>query len=131
MNSPQQYWIPKGLPERLQVALSIPDDAPKTTSEHRIRLWLLIETLAEEVDENSGQGAAARAAYEIVPDQALYLEGENVPPHTVVHILMQSDSLTNVYMPDECLGAGVEDEELQERCQEAMFEDRLTNLTQD
>ena len=50
---------------------------------------------------------------------------------TVVDILMESDFLTSVYLPAENLGPGVEDEELQERCQEAGFEDRLTNLTQD
>jgi hypothetical protein len=97
MNPSQKYWIPKGLPEHLQAGLSIPGEAPKTTGEHRNRLWALMETLAENLDEETGQGAAARAAYEFVPDQALYLVGENAPAETVVQILMQSDFLTSVY----------------------------------
>ncbi|MFC1688214.1 hypothetical protein ACFL07_00965 [Pseudomonadota bacterium] len=131
MNTSQKYWIPGELPEHLQVGLSIPGKAPKTTGEHRNRLWSLLEKLAEELDDNVGLGAAARAAYYHVPDGALFLEGDRAPPITVVHILMESDYFTTVYLPAECLGPGVEDEELQERCHEAMFEDRLTNLTQD
>lgn len=131
MAASQKYWIPSGIPRHLQVALSIPGSAPKTLSEHRNRLWTLLENLAEEVDENNGRGASARAAYEFVPDQALYLEGENATPETVVQILMQSDFLTSVFLPEECLGQGFDDEEIQESCQEAMFEDRLTNLTRD
>ena len=56
MNTSQKYWIPKGLPEELQVALSIPGKPPKTRAEHRNRLWALLETLAEELDELNGQG---------------------------------------------------------------------------
>ena len=130
MNKSVQYWIPRGLPEHLQVALSIPGEPPKTVREHRNRFEGLLIRLGEETDEQLWKGAAAQEAYDVIPDQALYLEGENASPNTVVQILMQSDFFTNSYLPANCLGPGVADEDLQERCEDSMFIDRLVCLTQ-
>ncbi len=56
MNESVQYWIPRGLPDYLQVALSIPGKPPKTLEQHRNRLEALLMTLAEEAEENLGAG---------------------------------------------------------------------------
>jgi len=129
MNESVQYWIPRGLPDYLQVALSIPGKPPKTLTEHRNRLEALFMTLAEEAEENLGAGELAGQVYGIVPDQTLYLENPS-DPQDIVLILMESDHLTGTYLPEENLGPGVDDEDLQERCQESMFVDRLVCLTQ-
>jgi hypothetical protein len=90
-------------------------------------LGALLETLAEEVEEQVGTGAAAREAYSVIPDQNLYLS-VNAPPDQVVMMLMESDLMTDVYLPEDALGPGVQDAELQEGCREAGFQDRLVNL---
>ena len=130
MNESIRYWIPRGLPEYLQVALSIPGEPPKTVGEHRNRLEALFMTLAEEAEDGVGPGELAEEVYQFVPDQALYLE-TNAPPETVVQILMESDFLTRTYLPASSLGPGIKSPALQDRCEEANFYDRLTNLTQD
>lgn len=61
------------------------------------------------------------------PDQTLYVEMP-VSAHKAVAILLQSDLMPSLYIPDECLEPGVNDPELQERCQEAGFMDRLVSL---
>jgi hypothetical protein len=130
MNTPQKYWIPRSLPEHLQVALFIPGKPPKTVAEHRNRLEALLMTLADQAEENIGPGELAEHAYQMVPDQALYLE-TNAPSETVVQILMESDFLTRTYLPASGLGPGIKSLGLQDRCEEANFYDRLTNLTLD
>jgi hypothetical protein len=127
MSKSRQYWIPRGLPEELQVALSIPGPPPKTLGDHRNRLEALLETLAEELEEQVGAGAAARDAYAVIPDENLYLS-MSAPPYQVVAMLMESDLMANVYLPEKALGPGVRDPELQERCREAGFQDRLVNF---
>lgn len=64
------------------------------------------------------------------PDQNLYLS-LNAPPDQVVVMLMESDLMTSVYLPENVLGPGVQDAELEDRCQEAGFQDRLVNLSLD
>jgi hypothetical protein len=130
MNESVQYWIPEGMPEHLQVALSLPGKPPKTLTEHRNRLEALFMTLAEEAEENLGAGELAGQVYEIVPDQTLYLENPS-DPQEIVLILMESDHLTRTYLPEENLGPGIKSPTLQDRCEEANLYDRLTNLTQD
>ena len=130
MNESVQYWIPRGLPDYLQVALSIPGKPPKTLTEHRNRLEALFMTLAEEAEENLGAGELAGQVYEIVPDQTLYLENPT-DPQEIVGILMESDHLTSVFLPESSLGPGIKSPTLQDRCEEANLFDRLTNLTQD
>lgn len=130
MNTSQKYWIPRGLPEHLQVGLSIPGRPPKTLTEHRNRLEALLMTLAEEADENLGAGILAEWVYGIVPDQTLYLENPS-DPQEIVLILMESDHLARAYLPEENLGPGIKSPTLQDRCEEANFFDRLTNLTLD
>jgi hypothetical protein len=68
--------------------------------------------------------------YQIVPDQALYLENP-ADPQEIVQILMESDHLTSVFLPESSLGVGIKRPDLQNRCREASLLDRLTNLTQD
>jgi hypothetical protein len=130
MNESVQYWIPRGLPDYLQVALSIPGKPPKTLTEHRNRLEALFMTLAEEAEENLGAGELAGQVYGIVPDQTLYLENPS-DPQEIVLILMESDHLTGTYLPEENLGPGIKSPALQDRCEEASLLDRLTNLTWD
>jgi hypothetical protein len=130
MNESVQYWIPKGLPEHLQVGLSIPGKPPKTLTEHRDRLEALFMTLAEEAEENVGPGELAGQVYGIVPDQTLYMENPT-DPQEIVLILLESDHLTAVYLPESSLGPGIKSPDLQDRCEEANLYDRLTNLTQD
>jgi hypothetical protein len=130
MNESVQYWIPRGMPDYLQVALSIPGKPPKTLTEHRNRLEALFMTLAEEAEENLGAGELAGQVYEIVPDQTLYLENP-ADPQVIIQILMESDHLTSVYLPESSLGAGIKSPALQARCKEANLFDRLTNLTWD
>ena len=129
MSESVQYWIPRGMPEHLQVGLSIPGRPPKTLTEHRNRLEALFITLAHEAEENLGAGELAGQVYGIVPDQTLYLENPS-DPQEIVLILMESDHLARAYLPEENLGLGIDDEDLQERCQESMFVDRLVCLTQ-
>jgi hypothetical protein len=126
MNTSQGYWIPGGLPEGKQVALSIPGAPPKTRREHRNRLEGLLVKLAEEVDEDVGPGAAAEEAYSVIPEQLLYLDRPSA--HETVTILLQSDLMPSLFLPEGSLGPGVEDPELQERCQESGFQDRLVGL---
>jgi hypothetical protein len=130
MNESVQYWIPRNLPDYLQVALSIPGKSPKTLTEHRNRLEALFMTLAEEAEENLGAGELAGQVYGIVPDQTLYLENPS-DPQEIVLILMESDHLTGTYLPEENLGPGIKSPALQDRCEEASLLDRLTNLTWD
>jgi hypothetical protein len=130
MNESVQYWIPRGLPEHLQVALSIPGNPPKTVGDHRNRLEALYMTLAEQAEENIGPGELAQQVYGIVPDQTLYLENPT-DPQEIVQILMESDHLTRVFLPESSLGPGIQSPALQDRCEEANLFDRLTNLTQD
>ncbi len=130
MNESVQYWIPRGLPEHLQVALSLPGKPPKTLAQHRNRLEALLMTLAEEAEENLGAGELAQWVYQIVPDQTLYLENPS-DPQEIVQILMESDHLTRVFLPEESLGPGIKSPALQARCKEANLFDRLTNLTLD
>ena len=130
MNTSQKYWIPRDLPEHLQVALSIPGKPPKTLTEHRNRLEALLMTLAEEAEENLGAGELAGQVYEIVPDQTLYLENPT-DPQEIVLILMESDHLTGSFLPESSLGPGIKNPDLLDRCEEASLLDRLTNLTQD
>jgi hypothetical protein len=130
MNESVQYWIPRGLPESLQVALSIPGKASKTVGDHRNRLEALLMTLAEEAEENLGAGELAQWVYQFVPDQTLYLENPT-DPQEIVQILMESDHLTRVFLPASSLGPGIKSSVLQVRCKEANLFDRLTNLTQD
>jgi hypothetical protein len=130
MSESVQYWIPRGMPEHLQVGLSIPGRPPKTLTEHRNRLEALLITLAEEADENLGAGELAQWVYQIVPDQTLYLENPS-DPQEIVLILMESDHLTGTYLPEENLGRGIKSPDLQDRCEEASLLDRLTNLTWD
>jgi len=75
-------------------------------------------------------GELAEQVYQFVPDQALYLE-TNAPPETVVQILMESDFLTKSFLPASSLGPGIKNPDLQDRCDESDFYDRLTNLTLD
>ena len=75
-------------------------------------------------------GELAEQVYQFVPDQALYLE-TNAPPETVVQILMESDFLTKTFLPESSLGPGIKNPDLQDRCDESDFYDRLTNLTLD
>ena len=130
MNESVQYWIPRGMPEHLQVGLSIPGKPPKTLTEHRNRLEALLITLAQEAEENLGDGELAGQVYGIVPDQTLYLENPT-DPQEIVLILMESDHLARAYLPESSLGAGLKSLALQDRCEEANFYDRLTNLTLD
>jgi hypothetical protein len=130
MNELVQYWIPRDLPEHLQVALSIPGKPPKTLEQHRNRLEALLMTLAEEAEENLGAGELAQWVYQIVPDQTLYLENP-ADPQVIIQILMESDHLTSVFLPESSLGAGIKSPALQARCKEADLFDRLTNLTWD
>ncbi|MFC1797013.1 hypothetical protein ACFL1V_07960 [Pseudomonadota bacterium] len=130
MNESVQYWIPEGVPESLQVALSVPGNPPKTVGDHRARLEFHLQTLAKQEEEEQGKGWAFRQAYEVVKDQLLYLEGETASPELVVQILMDSDLMTNVYLPKESLGPGIKDSELQERCQESQFQDRVYAISQ-
>jgi hypothetical protein len=60
----------------------------------------------------------------VIPDQTLYLEMP-VEPHTLVEILLVSDLMPSLSIPESSLGPGVDDPELQERCQESGFQDRL------
>jgi hypothetical protein len=87
-------------------------------------------TLAEEAEENLGAGELAGQVYGIVPDQTLYLENPT-DPQEIVQILMESDHLTRVFLPESSLGPGIQSPALQDRCEEANLFDRLTNLTQD
>jgi hypothetical protein len=114
----------------LQVALSILGKPPKTLTEHRNRLEALFMTLAEEAEENIGPGELAGQVYGIVPDQTLYLENPS-DPQVIIQILMESDHLTSVFLPESSLGAGIKSPALQARCKEANLFDRLTNLTWD
>jgi len=52
----------------------------------------------------------------------------NVKPHTLVQILLASDLMPSLSIPESSLGPGVDDPELQERCQESGFQDRLVGL---
>jgi hypothetical protein len=106
MNTSQKYWIPKGLPEHLQVGLSIPGKPPKTLEQHRNRLEALLITLAEEAEENLGAGELAQWVYQIVPDQTLYVENPS-DPQEIIQILMESDHLTRVFLPASSLGPGI------------------------
>ena len=126
MQPAQQYWIPRGVPEARRVALSIPGPEPKTLREHRNRLEGLLVKLAEEVDEDVGPGAAAEEAYSVIPEQLLYLDRPSA--HETVTILLQSDLMPSLFLPEASLGPGVDDPELQERCQESGFQDRLVGL---
>jgi len=74
---------------------------------------------------------AKRPARSIDLFTALYLEGENASPHDVVVIMMQPDGLPNTLLLESSLGEGTRDPDLQERCKETDFQDRLTNLTLD
>jgi hypothetical protein len=114
MNESVQYWIPRGLPDYLQVALSLPGKPPKTLTEHRNRLEALFMTLAEEAEENLGAGELAQQVYGIVPDQTLYLENPS-DPQEIVLILMESDHLTRTYLPEKNLGPGIKSPALQDR----------------
>jgi hypothetical protein len=130
MNESVQYWIPRGLPDYLQVALSLPGKPPKTLTEHRNRLEALFMTLAEEAEENLGAGELAQWVYQIVPDQTLYLENPS-DPQVIIQILMESDHLTSVFLPESSLGPGIKSLALKARCKNADLFDRLTNLTLD
>ena len=130
MNESVQYWIPEGVPESLQIALSIPGNPPKTPGDHQARLESYLLTQAKELEEMEGDGEAFRQAYEVVKDQLLFLEGETASPELVVQILMDSDLMTNVYLPKESLGLGIKDPELQELCQESQFQDRVYAISQ-
>ena len=127
MSESDSFWIPSGIPAELQVALSIPGDPPKTVGEHRGRLEAYLVTLAEEVEEDAGRGIASEDAYAVIPDQTLYLEMP-VGPHTLVQILLASDLMPSLSIPESSLGPGVDDPELQERCRESGFQDRLVGL---
>ncbi|MFC1795893.1 hypothetical protein ACFL1V_02200 [Pseudomonadota bacterium] len=130
MNEAVQYWIPRGVPESLQIALSVPGNPPRTTGNHQARLESHLLTLAKEAEDMESRGEAFRQAYEVVKDQLLYLEGETASPELVIQILMASDLMTNVYLPQESLGPGIKDSELQERCQESQFQDRVYAISQ-
>ena len=91
MHQSVQFWVPEGVPQELQVALSIPGHPPKTTQEARDKLEFHLGRLAKELDENVGQGSACQFAYQVVPDQLLFLESETASPELVIQILMESD----------------------------------------
>jgi hypothetical protein len=119
-----KYWIPKGEPYHLQVALSISGSKPwRNASEHRIRIEDQLLELARDWEYEHGEGAALRIAKQEVPDSNVYGLSSSTNLEELIAALMNSDSLQL-----HCTDAGIYDEELQGACQESMFQDRLADL---
>jgi len=126
MNTPTKFWIPKGVPDHLQVALSIPGEPPDSPSEHMSRLESLLADLAKELEEWSEPGYALRAAQETVPDSNLMYQPDDISADTLAYVLMESDQLQTAAILEA--DGGDYDEDYQDACREANFEERLAAL---
>ena len=121
---PMKYWIPKGVPYHLQIALSVPGREPwKSVSEHRLRMESQLLELARDWEYENGKGSALRVAEQEVPDSNVADFWDSASLAELVDALMYSD-LTQTHFADE----GVYDEEIQGACQESTFQDRLADL---
>jgi len=114
-----EYWVPMGIPEYLQIALSIVGDKPKTPIEHSNRLEGLLTRLAREYEEDCGEGSVLQTALEIAPDANLMYADSDMKPDTVVELLMVSDHLQLGWMHQ--IEMGSQDEELQCNCFKSTF----------
>ena len=119
-----KYWIPKGEPYHLQVALSIPGSKTwRNASEHWARFEGQLLEAARDWENEYGEGAALRIAKQEVPDSNVFGLPHSTSLEGLIAALMGSDSL-QLHLVDE----GVYDEELQGACQESTFQDRLSDL---
>jgi hypothetical protein len=121
-----KYWVPKGIPEHLQIALSIRGERPKTPMDHMNRLRGLLTRLAHEWEEDCGEGSALEIALEYAPDANLRYADSNVGPDAVMAMLMVSDHLQLGWVHH--IETGSHDEKLQDVCHEWGFVDRLSAL---
>lgn len=121
-----KYWVPKGIPEHLQIALSIPGEQPKTPMEHSGRLEGLLARLAREHEEECGEGSVLQAALGIAPDANLRYADSDIKPNIVVELLMESDHLQLGWVHQ--IESGSYDRALQNACHEWGFMDRLSAL---
>jgi hypothetical protein len=121
--APKKYWIPKGFPCHLQIALSIPGrESWKSISEHRWRMENLLLELARDWEYEYGKGAAARVVQEEVSDT--FLDATTASTlEELIQILMYSDLVQLNFSVE-----GIYDEDLQGACQESTFRDRLADL---
>jgi len=126
MNTPTKFWVPRGVPDHLQVALSIPGDPPANPSEHMGRLESLLAELAKELEEWTEPGGALRAAQDFVPDTNLMYQPDDISFDTLAYVLMNSDQLQTAAILEA--DGGDYDEDLQDACREANFEERLAAL---
>ena len=110
----------------LQVALSIPGGPPASPGEHMGRLETLLADLAKELEEWSEPGYALRAAQETVPDSNLLYQPDDISADTLAYVLMESDQLQTaaIFLAE----SGDYDEDYQDACREANFEERLAAL---
>jgi hypothetical protein len=129
MSPPATFWIPPGIPERLQLALSIPGSPPKTRQEHWDRLEFHLVRLAEEFEEYASRRDLLDTVYSIFPDTNISLLPSDCTPSVLFYALMQSDLICGARLSsDYQLGPGVVDSELQEAAAESGLEDRLYAL---
>lgn len=121
-----EYWIPSGVPDHLQIALSIPGEQPKTPMEHSGRLEGLLARLAREHEEECGEGSVLETALDYAPDANLRYADSDVGPDAVITMLMESDHLQLGWVHQ--IKSGSHDEGLQSACHEWGFVDRLSAL---
>jgi hypothetical protein len=119
MNETRRFWIPHGVPEHLQIALSIPGDPPKTVYEHWDRREMYLADLAEEAEANLNRRQIFETVYSIVPDSNIFLLSLDHTPADFMYALMQPDLVCGSrFTEDENLGPWVDDNELQESARE-------------
>ena len=126
MNTTTKYWIPNGVSLPHQIAMSIPGSKPPDGEAHEQRLMEVLRKLALELEEQQGKGAAWRQANEIVPDEDLFLAGEETEVEELMWILESADQLPK---PDlDLIGQGSYNQDLQQACREATFGERLDGM---
>lgn len=126
MNKLTKYWVPDGIPEYLQIALSIPGEQPESPQDHYYRLQGLLSRLAHEWEEDCGRGSVLEAALGYAPDSNLSLADADTGPNEVMAMLMESDHLQLGLV--HLIESGSHDEDLQDSCREWTFVDRLSAL---
>jgi hypothetical protein len=126
VDAASRYWIPGGIPEHLQIALSIPGEKPESPMAHSGRLEGLLARLAREHEEEYGEGSVLQAALGIAPDANLRYADSDMEPDAVVDLLMVSDHLQLGWVHQ--IETGNRDQELQDTCHEWGFVHRLSAL---
>jgi hypothetical protein len=121
-----KYWVPKGVPEHLRIALSILGERPESPADHFNRLEGLLTRLAHEWEEGCGEGSVLEAALDYAPDANLRYADSDVGPDAVMTMLMVSDHLQLGWISQ--IESGSHDEKLQDACHEWGFVDRLSAL---